>query len=235
LILGKVLKYRRRQPKVGTRKLHMMLKGDGINIGRDRLFSILRSKRLLIKKKRKYIITTNSRHRFRMYKNLIKSKEIKRPNQVYVGDITYIRTKDGFRYLSLLTDKYSRKIVGYSLNDNLGLEGVKKAFRMAIKGVNTPTKLIHHTDRGLQYCSKSYIDLLKTYGLQISMTEENHVYENAMAERVNGIIKNEFLDGSEYLTAKETKKLIDEVIKIYNEERLHISLNYKTPEEIHIN
>lgn len=221
------------QPVVGVRKLQRMLQIKGIIIGRDRLFWIMKKEGLLVKRKKSYLRTTNSRHRFRVHKNIIKAKEIISSNQVYVADITYLKTREGYCYLSLLTDKYSRKIVGYHLSRNLGVEGSLRALKMAIKGIDKSKDVIHHSDRGLQYCSNIYTKELNKNGIRISMTEENHVYENALAERVNGILKNELLIGSQYLEYSQVVKQVDEAIKIYNHERLHLSLNYKTPAQVH--
>ena len=223
---------------LGVRKLHKLilpkLQGKKITIGRDKLFDLLRKKELLIYTKKKYAKTTNSYHRFKIYKNLIKKLKINRINYVYVSDITYISTLDGFCYLALITDVYSRKIVGYNLSKSLGIEGCLKALKMALKPLSHPEKLIHHSDRGIQYCSNAYINLLQDKRVKISMTEENHVYENALAERVNGILKNEYMLGEKLVSFKVAKELVDEAVKIYNNERPHMSLNYKTPNEVHV-
>lgn len=232
-ILQYVSIYRSRQPLAGVRKLQAMLRNNGITVGRDRLFQIIKEAGLLVKRKRSYTKTTNSYHRFRVYNNLIKGIKIERPNQVYVADITYLRTSEGYSYLSLITDKYSRKIVGYNLSRSLALEGSLKALRMATKLIEAKSDIVHHSDRGIQYCSNVYTNKLKRYGIKISMTEDNHVYENALAERVNGIIKNELLFGTEYLKFNQVKKMVDQAIYIYNNERLHLSLNFKTPVLVH--
>jgi transposase InsO family protein len=170
-----------------------------------------------------------------MYKNLVKDIEISRPNQVYASDITYIRTINGFCYLSLITDMYSRKIVGYALSKSLSIEGSLKAMKMAIKGLRGKiTDLIHHSDRGVQYCSYDYTDLLKKYNIRISMTEKDHVYENALAERVNGILKDEFMLGEMMRSFDIAEKMIKQAIEIYNYERPHLSLNYEMPAIKHV-
>ena len=237
LIVADVKKIRHRQPKVGTRKLHRMvnerLKPEGIQIGRDRLFDLLRPQDLLIRRRRNAKPTTDSRHRLNKYGNLIRDLEITRPNQVYVADITYVETLLGFCYLALITDAYSRKIVGYDLSRSLSLEGSLRALQMALEQLAGPIHLIHHSDRGLQYCSHAYVNLLRAHGIQISMTEEQHVYENAKAERVNGILKSEFLLGERLASFDVANKLVNEAIQIYNDERLHLSLNYQTPAKIH--
>jgi len=236
-ILDEVKAIRHRQPRVGTRKLHRMvnerLKPEGIEVGRDHLFELLRAYNLLIHRRRHPKQTTDSRHRLRKYRNLIRDLALTRPNQAYVADITYVETREGFCYLALIMDAYSRKIVGYDLSRSLSMEGCLRALQMALAALSGPVELIHHSDRGIQYCSHAYVDLLMKHGVRISMTEEQHVYENAQAERVNGILKSEFLLG-EILTSYEVaKKLAAEAIKIYNEERLHLSLDYQTPETVH--
>ena len=202
-------------------------------IGRDRLFGVLRRNGLLVKKKRKYVRTTQSAHRFKVYKNLIWDEKVKRCEGVYVADITYLDTLEGYCYLSLITDQYSRKIVGYALSKSLSIEGSVEALQMALRETKNPKELIHHSDRGIQYCSRGYTELLKKKGVQISMTEENHVYENALAERVNGILKDELQLGKKLLSYSMAKELVDEAVKIYNEERLHMSLGYITPAQKH--
>lgn len=237
LIVAEVKKIRRRQPKVGTRKLHRMvnerLKPEGIQVGRDRLFDLLRPRDLLIRRRRNAKQTTDSRHRLNKYGNLIREVELTRPNQVYVSDITYVETLLGFCYLALITDAYSRKIVGYDLSRSLSMEGSLRALQMALQQLCGPIQLIHHSDRGLQYCSHAYVDLLRAHGIQISMTEEQHVYENAKAERVNGILKSEFLLGEQLASFDVAHNLVKEAIQIYNNERLHLSLNYQTPVMVH--
>jgi len=229
VILDHVGQFRRRQPRVGVRKLHLHLLEHGVVIGRDRLFDLLRSKGLLVKPKRRYVRTTNSNHWFKKYRNLIRDGEIKGTGEVIVGDITYLETREGFCYLSLLTDVYSHKIVGYHLSKSLSVEGSLKALEMALRGIKDHSGMIHHSDRGIQYCCKAYTDRLRKAGVSISMTEENHVYENALAERVNGILKGEFLLGECLPSYKMACKMVKEVINIYNNERLHMSINYMTP------
>jgi putative transposase len=231
MIVKAVQVIRRRQPRVGTRKLQRMFLQRGFKISRDKLFETLRDERLLIRPKRNYKRTTNSFHRYRKYQNLIRGKNINGPNQVFVADITYLDTAEGFSYLALLTDVYSRKIVGWAVSKNLSIECCQGALRMALKNVKNPEKLIHHSDRGLQYCSYAYTRILQKQKIQISMTEENHVYENALAERVNGILKTEFLLGEKLPSHKAACRLVSESIKTYNEERLHIGINYQIPAE----
>ena len=234
VILDAVREIRRKQPRIGVRKLHRMLsprfQEKGIKIGRDALFNLLREEKLLVSKRRNHTRTTQSYHRFRTYKNLIRDLKITRPNQVFVSDITYIDTFEGFCYLALVTDVYSRKIVGYQLSQSLSIEFCLKALKQALKGVINPQMLIHHSDRGIQYCSHAYVKLLKKNKVQISMTEKDHVYENSIAERVNGILKHEFLLGERLSSFTVAKKLVQQSIRIYNEQRPHMSLDYSTPE-----
>jgi len=173
--------------------------------------------------------TTQSWHRFRKHPNRIKDLEITRPNQVFVADITYVDTLEGFCYLFLITDLYSRNIVGYDLSQSLAIEGCQRALKRALEGVSEPERLIHHSDRGIQYCSHGYVRILETHNVQISMTEENHVYENAVAERVNGILKTEFLLGEKLQSFEVAKELVEAAIRTYNEQRLHMAIDYQTP------
>lgn len=230
-IIKLVKQQRNEQPRVGTRKLIKMIQPSlveqDLKIGRDRLFNVLRESDLLVKRKKSTFKTTNSFHRFHKYNNLIKELKITKPNQVWVSDITYIRTVNGFSYLALITDVYSRKIVGYDLSDSLELSGCIKALKMALK--TKPTDLIHHSDRGIQYCSKYYVELLQKNNVKISMTEQNHCYENAIAERVNGILKDEFFLDQCFFSTWHAKIATQNAISIYNNKRLHLSLEYKTP------
>jgi putative transposase len=209
------------------------LSQENIYIGRDKLIELLREHKLLIKPIRKYTMTTNSKHMFKKYPNIIKDLEVKRANQVYVSDITYIPTLEGFMYLFLITDMYSRKIVGYDISESLNSEGAIKAIKRALRKVKETKEIIHHSDRGIQYCCHEYVKHLKKNDLRISMTEENHVYENALAEQVNGILKTEFIGLDPINNKKIVPKLIRESIEIYNNERLHMSLDYKTPNQVH--
>ena len=223
-------------PREGGRKIHKALKEsfkqDGLKIGRDKLFTILFVYGILVRRKRSGARTTDSYHHFHKYKNLIKDLKITRPNQVWVSDITYIRLTHGFCYLALITDAYSRKIVGYDISDTLELAGCLGAFKRAQKAARPAVKLVHHSDRGSQYCSNEYVAELKKHGVLISMTEENHCYENAMAERVNGILKDEFYLDQSFPKLELAKKACENAIKLYNTKRLHLSLGYKTPEQV---
>lgn len=235
IILAGVRQVREQQPMVGGRKLFYQLQGlfqsHGIKIGRDKFFNLLRTHHLLIRRKKRFARTTDSYHRFRCYKNLVNDLPVTFANQVFVADITYIDTLEGFCYLALITDVFSRKIVGYALSQSLSVEFCIEALRMALKGVTHPKQLIHHSDRGIQYCCSAYVDILKSHGVKISMTEENHVYENALAERVNGILKQEFMLGLKLRSFAIAKELVKQAIAIYNKKRLHMAIGYMTPEE----
>lgn len=221
------------QPRVGTRKLYEALgytfDASGIKVGRDKLFDILRAHGMLVKRKRASCRTTDSYHRFHKYKNLIKGMEVTAPNQVWVSDITYIRTVQGFCYLALITDKYSRRIVGYDISDSLELAGCLRALKLALRTARPAAGLVHHSDRGIQYCSHQYVDALKKRRIRISMTEENHCYENAIAERVNGILKDEFYLDQCFFNTRYACLAAKNAIDIYNSKRLHLSLGYRTP------
>ena len=227
---------RKLQPRMGTRKLHEELFDQfidsGLKIGRDSLFDILRDNNMLVKPKKVSCKTTDSYHRFRTYKNLIKDLNIKRPNQVWVSDITYIRTVNGFCYLALVTDLFSRKIVAYDVSDSLELAGCLRALKKALASIRPAAGLIHHSDRGAQYCSNLYVDELKKNKINISMTEENHCYENAVAERVNGILKDEFYLDQCFFNTSHAKIATKNAIDIYNNKRLHLSLGFKTPQYV---
>lgn len=238
-VIQLVKEERKEQPRVGTRKLHSALYNDfceaNLKIGRDRLFDILREKDMLVKRKRAYAKTTNSYHHFHKYNNLIKELEITSPNQVWVSDITYIRTVKGFCYLALITDLYSRKIIGHDISDSLELAGCLRALKKAMWHTKPAAGLIHHSDRGVQYCSHMYVNELKRKGINISMTEENHCYENAVAERVNGILKDEFYLDQCFFSTMHAKRATKNAIKLYNNKRLHLSLGYKTPNSVFLN
>ncbi len=226
-------------PREGTRKLMKSLKNDfqkkNLKIGRDQLFRILRENELLVRRKKYSSRTTNSYHRFYKYNNIIKDVNINRPNQVWASDITYIRTIKGFCYLALITDMHSRKIVGYDLSDSLELKGCLRALQKAIYQTKETKGLIHHSDRGIQYCSNVYTQILKRKKIDISMTQENHCYENALAERVNGILKDEFYLDQTFTSVDHAKRATKNAIKLYNNKRLHLSLDYKTPNYVHLN
>jgi len=221
------------QPRVGTRKLYKALRytfdSSGLKVGRDKLFDILRDHDMLVRRKKASCKTTDSYHRFHKYKNLVKDMKVTDPNQVWVSDITYIRTVNGFCYLALITDMYSRKIVGYDISDSLELAGCLRALKRALRTAQPTAGLVHHSDRGIQYCSNQYVSKLKKRNIKISMTEENHCYENAIAERVNGILKDEFYLDQCFFNTHSACNATKNAIDIYNNKRLHVSLGYKTP------
>jgi len=202
-------------------------------LGRDRFFEVLADRDLLLEPLPKRPRTTDSRHCLPVFTNLVKNLELASPNQAWAGDITYIRTDEGFLYLSLLTDLYSRKIVGFHAGDTLETEGCLKSLEMALDQLPSGQDLLHHSDRGCQYCSHLYVDKAQGRGLTISMTEENHCYENAKAERVNGILKQEYWLGSCFRTKAQAIAAVAEAVWLYNTRRPHQALKYKTPEEIH--
>lgn len=228
---------RSKMPRLGTRKIYFLIKGKliqlGIKLGRDMLFSFLRAEHLLIRPLKKFVLTTNSRHWMRKYPNCIKQLVLTRPEQLWVSDITYVKTSKGNTYLSLVTDAYSKKIMGYELLDNLSAQGPLNALEMAINNRKYKEQLIHHSDRGLQYCSSEYIDKLNENNIQISMTENGDPYENAVAERVNGILKNEFLFVNELKNQPQAVELIKDAVQIYNEHRPHLSCQLLTPNATH--
>lgn len=202
-------------------------------MGRDKFFAILKGQKLLVKRKRKYVTTTQSRHRFRVYKNALKKRVITASNQAWVSDITYLRLSKRFVYLFLITDAYSRKIVGWHLSDNLSIESALKALKMALQQCKNSRGVIHHSDRGLQYCNPRYVKLLLDHQMTISMTEENHCYENSKAERVNGILKQEFLLDETFRNKAIAYKAVKQAIWIYNNKRPHWSLKLLTPNQVH--
>jgi putative transposase len=239
-VLAFVGDVRRRQPRIGTRKL-LSLMHDQPEMasalpGRDRLFALLREHRLLVPRKRAYHKTTNSHHRFRRHPNLLKPGPEQviptRPDQVWVADITYLPTQAGVSYVSLVTDAWSRKIVGHHVHETLHTAGVEKALRMALRQRQGREPLVHHSDRGIQYCSGSYQRLHERHGLRCSMTDGYDCYQNALAERVNGILKTEFLL-KRPRDVEQARQMVKESVAIYNHERPHLALKYKTPDAVH--
>lgn len=231
---------RLRQPRLGTRKLHHLLAPElaqaGIAVGRDRLFDLLRAARLLVPMRRAYHKTTHSHHRFRRHPNLLKEGPGQvvptGPEQVWVANITYLPTAGRCAYLSLVTDAYSRKIVGYHVHDSLHAESVSRALKMALKQRKTRQPLIHHSGRGIQYCSGEYQRIHQRHGLTCSMTDGYDCYQNALAERVNGILKGEFLL-SRPADLQQAVRMVAQSVHIYNHERPHQALKYKTPDAVH--
>jgi putative transposase len=238
VILQEVINIRKDLPALGTRKLHYVLQprlaSHKISIGRDYLFDLLAEHRLLIRRRKRKVITTDSRHWMRKYSNLIKPISINRPEQIWVSDITYIRMVNQWGYLSLITDAYSRKIMGYSFRNDLAAEGCIEALKMALNNRIYNEQLIHHSDRGSQYCSHQYVNLLLENNIGISMTENGDPYENALAERMNGIIKTEFNLYNSQLGFEQTSNLITKSINAYNQLRPHASCDYMTPEQTHL-
>lgn len=234
-----VRQVRLRQPRVGTRKLHYLLQGQddgGLKVGRDRLFQILAEHRLLVPPRRAYHKTTHSFHRFYRHPNLLKSGPEQvtpvAPEQVWVADITYLPARSGPLYLSLVTDAYSRKIVGHHVHEGMHAESVAMAFKKALKQRCGDGELIHHSDRGVQYCSGLYQSLHERYGVKCSMTDGYDCYQNALAERVNGILKGELLlQSPQDLT--QAREMVREAVDIYNAERPHHALKYRTPDAVH--
>lgn len=231
-----VMRIRKRMRRLGGKKLYKLLRGElnNLGVGRDKLFEILKANHLLIKPKRQYHVTTNSHHRFRKHKNLVEELEVRRPEQLWVSDITYVGDRDNPQYLALVTDAYSKKIMGYDVSDSLSVGGSIRALEMAIKNRKYKAqKLIHHSDRGLQYCSSSYQDVLKKNKISCSMTEKYDPYQNAVAERINGILKQEFILGLRVKDLDLMRLLIVESVEIYNNERPHWSSNLFTPNYMH--
>lgn len=236
LVVKMVLEIRTQMPRIGSKKLYYLLGNDlkTLKIGRDKFIAILRANHLLIIPKRSYQITTNSHHRFRKYKNQLLDLQINKPEQVWVSDITYIGKRENPCYLSLITDAYSKKIVGYNVSDNLNTESSLVALRLAVKQrKNKEIPLIHHSDRGLQYCANEYQKLLCKNKIQPSMTQNSDPYENAVAERINGILKQEFYIDKYNKDLPIMKQIIKETVNIYNEKRPHISNHMLTPNQMH--
>ncbi|HGY1052985.1 TPA: IS3 family transposase [Aeromonas salmonicida subsp. pectinolytica] len=234
-----VRQVRLRQPRVGTRKLHYLLLGQDdvwLKVGRDRLFQILAEHRLLVPPKRAYHKTTHSFHRFYRHPNLLKAGPEQvtpvAPEQVWVADITYLPARSGPLYLSLVTDAYSRKIVGHHVHEGMHAESVAMAFKKALKQRRGGGELIHHSDRGVQYCSGLYQSLHARYAVKCSMTDGYDCYQNALAERVNGILKGELLLQSPQDLA-QAREMVREAVDIYNVERPHHALRYRTPDAVH--
>jgi len=236
-VRGLVQGIRRYQPRIGGKKLYSLLKDDlkklKGKIGRDKFFDILRKCGLLVKRRRKYVTTTQSWHRFHKYKNKLKDKLLTGPNQAYVSDITYLRTRGGFVYLFLQTDAWSRMITGWSLSESLSIEGAIRSLQMTLQQCPKSEDVIHHSDRGVQYCCNEYVRILRQHKMEISMTEENHCYENALAERVNGILKEEFLLDEVFADKASALKAVKEAIGSYNYRRPHWSLDLCTPQQLH--
>lgn len=224
-------------PKIGGRKLLNIIQpqlSPELYIGRDGFFDFLRNHELLVRKKRFRPKTTFSDHWLRKYPNLIKDFVPTKANQLWVSDITYIDTSEGFGYLSLITDAYSRKIIGWALGDTLEAKHTVRALKMALKQLPKGVRNVyHHSDRGVQYCCEEYIKILKKNHFQISMTENGDPLENAIAERVNGILKSEWVNQMKFETIKQAEEHLKSIIRIYNYNRPHSSVNMQTPSQAH--
>jgi transposase InsO family protein len=226
------------QPRLGVRKLYHLISGElkaaGVKMGRDRLFEELRKAGLLVERKPSaWPKTTRFDPALPVFKNLIKRCQVSGRNQVWVADITYIRTQEAFMYLGLITDKWSRKIVGYHLGETLETRSVLKALAMALGGLQRGERPIHHSDRGCQYASHAYLKAAQQGGLRMSMTEENHSAENALAERVNGILKQEYFLDTNFETFRAARQATGQGIRLYNYRRPHTSLGLSTPGSMH--
>lgn len=225
---------------MGVRKLYDLLEPfmleHQIKLGRDGLFDLLAANNLLVRRRKRRIHTTNSFHWLRKYPNLIKGFIPKRSNELWVSDITYWKIETGTLYISFITDAYSHKIVGYQVAKTLEAIESIEALQMALASLKRPVNnLIHHSDRGIQYCSNGYVKLLQDNGIEISMTENGDPLENAVAERINGIIKDEYLECYQIKSIEEAKELLRQVIILYNEERPHMSIGNMTPNNLHQN
>ena len=236
----KVLVDRERKllPRLGTRKIHYLIKGDlqnqGLKFGRDKLFELMRFYGLQIKPRRRYTQTTMSKHWLRKWPNIIKGKVVSKPDEVWVSDITYLKTEQGNYYLNMITDTFSRKIVGYCVGDNMETETMIKALKMAIDQRKYPqSQTIHHSDRGMQYCSKEYESMTQQNNIRLSMTENGDPYENALAERMNRTIKEEFGMDKILKNREQVALLVPESIFLYNQKRPHLALQMKTPEQVY--
>jgi transposase InsO family protein len=238
LVLDQVRKIREEHPVIGARKLLVLLQPflleHQIKMGRDALFDLLSENKLLVRKRRRRSIkTTQSHHWLKKYSNLIKEWHPSAPMQLWVADITYVPTRNGFLYLSLITDAYSHRIVGYHIADTLEAVHTSTALQMALENEKKTEGLIHHSDRGIQYCSYEYVKLLEERKIKISMSENGDPLENPVAERVNGIIKNEYLKHYSIQNQNEALQLLHETIKKYNHKRPHQSIGMRTPNLVH--
>ena len=235
-VVNMVMEVRQKMPRIGTRKLYYLLQDqlNEIGVGRDKLFAILKANHMLIVPKRSYRKTTDTHHRFRKHKNLIENITPVRPEQIWASDITYIGNNRNHRYLALVTDTYSKKIVGYDLSANLDADGAIRALKMGLKQRCYKDKpLIHHSDRGYQYCCNDFQKVLARRQVQCSMTERYDPYANAVAERINGILKQEFLLETYDVGLSVMQGLVKNSVDIYNRDRPHYSCYMKTPEQMH--
>lgn len=235
LIIKEVNSVREELPKTGTIKLHEDIKEKGIKIGRDALFNLLRSRGMLIKRTKRFHITTDSHHYYYTSPNMIKDLEITHAEQVFVTDITYIKTDECHAYLALVTDAYTKKIMGWSLQKHMKVSLVKEALAMAYKNLRYKHQsIIHHSDRGKQYCCPDYTEFAKKKGFTMSTTQQYDPYENAVAERINGILKYEFGLVQTLPNLQIAQKVAKQAVALYNTKRRHLSLGLKTPETAHL-
>lgn len=231
-----VMGIRRLMPRIGTRKLYHLLEAplSALGIGRDKLFDVLRANHMLIVPRRAYRQTTDSKHIFHKHKNIVLDRIPARPEEIWVSDITYVGGKDKHTYLALVTDAYSKRIVGYDLSDSLSAEGAVRALKMACRSrMYKHLPLIHHSDRGIQYCCDEYQRQLKEYGIMVSMTECYDPYANAVAERINATIKHEFLLEELPCDLRTQQKVVAQSVAIYNGMRPHLSCGMLTPDQMH--
>jgi len=237
MIVELVKRERRMQPRLGGRKLLYLLRPElketNVSIGRDRFFEVLAENDLLVVPKRGRPHTTNSRHSLPIFSNLFTGRAFASPNEAWVSDLTYIRTDEGFLYAALITDAVSRKIVGAHIGDSLEAEGCLAALDQALGELPEGMHPIHHSDRGCQYCCHAYVERLQARGLSISMTEIMHCYENSMAERVNGILKQEYEMDRTFRTKAQARKAFEQAVWLYNHRRPHLSLDYRFPADVH--
>ncbi len=233
VVLKQVKEIRKTLPLCGTRKLQHLLKEQGLKMGRDALFRLLKEEKLLIKRKRKYITTTDSQHSLSNYDNLLKELEISRAEEVFVSDITYIRTAEGFCYLAIIADGYTKKIMGKFISKDMHTSLVLKALVEALKNKKYRHPLIHHSDHGSQYGSRGYINALKLSNIMISMAGVGKAWENAVAERIMGILKQEFALNQTFGSFEDAYENIESAIRNYNTIRPHLSCGYLTPEQAH--
>ena len=234
-VLSIVEEIRRDMPRLGVLKLWKMLNDNGLEVGRDWLFRLLHRHNLMVKMKKYRVITTDSRARRRQYPNLVKGYGVERANQVCVSDITYLSTGKGFVYLSLVTDAYSRRIMGWEVHPNLASEGPVQALYRALENGDDDSfkHLIHHSDRGGQYCSAVYTGILKLHHVSISMTQDGSPYDNAIAERVNGVLKREWLNDISLKDINDARKHVERIIQVYNKKRPHLAVLGMVPEQAH--
>ncbi len=226
------------QPRLGARKMRVLLREPlaqaGVQLGRDRFFEVLREHELLLARRRsERPRTTHSYHSLPVFRNLVKGRAAQGANEIWVGDLTYLRSEEGFMFLSLLTDQVSRHVVGYHCGDSLESVGCQEALKMALQQLQAGQRPIHHSDRGSQYCCHDYVELASSRGLTMSMTEEDHCAENALAERMNGILKSEYGLDREFKTKVQLTQAVDQAIRLYGTRRPHTALGDRFPAQVH--